>query len=93
VSYHGTSIANAKGILARGYDRALVRRGNGIYSAQQITVALGYCQIFNYQERAHHVILMNRVNPRIAPGVTGNTIYVATCSQDIRPYGLLIKAI
>jgi len=97
VSYHGTSIANAKGILARGYDMDKKVRGYGIYSAQQITVALDYCQIFNYQGQRWVAVLMNRVHYHPSKmnrsGVPGNYIYVALSDKDIRPYGLLIRDI
>jgi len=94
VSYHGTSIENARSIIAGGYAISMSKCG-GTFSAQVLATAQGYCKQFVHEKRGYFVILVNRVNVQEATlnGSPGSYVYVGRTNQATIPYGLLIKAV
>jgi ubiquitin len=99
VSYHGTSLANAKSIAQHGYDLTKGKRftyGVGVYSTPAAAVAVQYAEIFMHDGERYQVILQSRVNPSsliVMPAErTGHSgDFYINKDKDIRPYGFLIK--
>lgn len=101
VSYHGTSMNNAKSINKEGYALEKSHRflyGKGIYSSPFPSVARKYAQEYEHGGKNYCIMLQNRVNP-----TEGHLIMVKDgeywlCPKqdrsnnvyDIRPYGVLV---
>ncbi|KAK6499864.1 hypothetical protein TWF481_010221 [Arthrobotrys musiformis] len=96
VSYHGTSMANAKSIAKEGFDLAKgvsFAFGYGIYSAPHPNTARGYAKTFSFEGKSYIVLMQNRVNPHNLQRVGSGNIWISPSNGDIRPYGLCIKQV
>lgn len=109
VSYHGTSIEGAKGIVTSHY-KAGPREmyGRGIYSTNDICEASDYCTEFKSKTngKTYRVLMQNRINPRKRM-VCARTDYWLieipkgsspekereVVEKSIRPYGILLKEV
>lgn len=99
VSYHGTSESSGKSIAARGYDVSMGKRlafGKGIYTSPSIQEASKYATQFRHEGITYQIVFQNRVNPtnlkKFREGGTGNAlIWLSPNSEDVRPYGILIR--
>ncbi|KAL0190162.1 hypothetical protein M9458_012860, partial [Cirrhinus mrigala] len=107
VSYHGTGLQGAEGIIKSYYQAGNGKAcGRGIYSTPNITVANLYAETkkFTSQKngKTYKVILQNRINPAKRT-VHGNSWLVPVpegtsaeqeriiVESSIRPYGLLLQ--
>lgn len=107
VSYHGTKLENASGIVEEGF-RAGPRQayGAGVYSSPHLEhVESTYAQSFKKCGKAYKIVFQIRVNPHEdhleifldGNGYQGVDYWVSTKHDiknsiiDIRPYGILIK--
>ncbi|XP_074469215.1 uncharacterized protein LOC141754202 [Sebastes fasciatus] len=107
VSYHGTSLAGAKGIIRSHYKAGSgAVYGRGIYSTPVVRESEIYAKTFASETtgKSYKVILQNRINPEereICPRSDYWLIRVAEGASteeekqivrsSIRPYGILIK--
>ncbi|XP_070778194.1 uncharacterized protein [Enoplosus armatus] len=107
VSYHGTHVDRAKGIIRSHYRAGHgAQHGRGIYSTPDILVAEYFANTFTSQTtgKTYKVILQNRINPakrRICaePRYWLIPVHEGTPAEEekqivegsIRPYGILIK--
>ncbi|KAJ8377891.1 hypothetical protein AAFF_G00250420 [Aldrovandia affinis] len=109
VSYHGTSIEAAKGVIKIHYRPGAGQvYGRGIYSTPNLDIASSYSKIFTSRttQKTYKVILQNRINPtnRIMcnekdywlvpiPKGTSAEKEKETVENSIRPYGLLLQEV
>ena len=106
VSYHGTNMSGAKMILKQGYKpgpRALY--GKGIYTSPSLEmVEKYYAQEFTHKGKTYKMVLQNRVSPdrrnrslEIIPasqtGAGADYWLSPACTDDVRPYGVLIREV
>ncbi|XP_073319756.1 uncharacterized protein [Pagrus major] len=107
VSYHGTSLDGAKGIIKSHYKAGVGNAyGRGIYSTPDILIAGAYAKIFTSKTtgKSYNVILQNRINPKMrqicthpdywlvpVPAGTSAEEERRIAESSIRPYGILIK--
>ncbi|KAA0713390.1 hypothetical protein E1301_Tti009190 [Triplophysa tibetana] len=109
VSYHGTSIEGAKGILSSHYKagpRDLY--GRGIYSTYDIDEASDYCKEFKSKTngKTYRVLMQNRINPQMRKVCDRKDYWLIEIhrgsspekereivKKSIRPYGILIKEV
>lgn len=109
VSYHGTTLEGAKGIVINHYipgPRMLY--GRGIYSTPNLSIAEKYyAKSFTSQTtgKTYKVIMQNRINPKKRVFCPFNEYWLIcvndsqsaeqkeTVESSIRPYGILIKEI
>ncbi|XP_067242284.1 uncharacterized protein [Chanodichthys erythropterus] len=109
VSYHGTTVEGATGIVKSHY-KAGPRQlyGRGIYSTYDIDQASGYSREFTSQKngKRYRVIMQNRINPKMRkvcgrpdywlieiPEGTSAVKEKEIVEKSIRPYGILIKEV
>ncbi|MEQ2220468.1 hypothetical protein ILYODFUR_005808 [Ilyodon furcidens] len=107
VSYHGTSLEGAKGIIRSHYKAGNGQTfGRGIYSAPNLHDAEIYSKTFTstITGKTYKVIMQNRVNPGTRQ-IKGNYWLIPVpegtsaeeekriAESSIRPYGVLIKEI
>ncbi|KAL1273247.1 hypothetical protein QQF64_029109 [Cirrhinus molitorella] len=107
VSYHGTSIEGATGIVKSHY-RAGPREqfGRGIYSTNDIDHASSYSKIFTSKKngKRYRVLMQNRINPVMRkmcnkhwlieiPEGTSPAREKEIVDRSIRPYGILLKEV
>ncbi|XP_063068738.1 uncharacterized protein LOC134460216 isoform X2 [Engraulis encrasicolus] len=108
VSFHGTSIDGAKGIIQEGYRAGDGNYGRGVYSTPDIEMAEDYAAIFTSKKtgQTYKVVLQNRVNRRYreicerpdywlvpVPEGTSPEEERDIVGRAIRPYGLLFKEV
>ncbi|KAI1746339.1 hypothetical protein F4680DRAFT_401111 [Xylaria scruposa] len=96
VTYHGTGKHNAESIAEVGYKLSKGVRfkyGQGIYSTPDVHIAEMYAKAFSYEGKSYKVILQNRVNPTNLKKITEENYWISLGDDDIRAYGLCIKAI
>mmetsp|Transcript_31101 Transcript_31101/g.54057 ORF Transcript_31101/g.54057 Transcript_31101/m.54057 type:complete len:311 (+) Transcript_31101:1054-1986(+) len=102
VSYHGTSLVEARNIADHGYSVHNERRddsrrdqslASGIYTTSNLSSAEAYGQTFTHNGITYKVVLQNRVNPVDMKKVNGDQFFVTKNLRDIRPYGILIKQV
>ena len=104
VSYHGTSMENAKKIVKEGYKvgpRKLF--GEGIYTSPSLEmVERLYAQEFPYDGKKYKIAFQNRVNPDrnghlkiISAEQTGvgADYWLSPNGNDVRAYGILIREV
>ncbi|XP_071368171.1 uncharacterized protein [Centroberyx affinis] len=109
VSYHGTSLDGAKGIITSNYkagSRAI--HGRGIYSTPDLDIAeVLYAKTFKSKTngKTYKVIMQNRINPCQREKSTENYWLIRVLrwlsdeeereivEESIRPYGILIKEV
>ena len=106
VSYHGTNMGSAKMILKEGYKpepRALY--GKGIYTSPSLEmVERLYAQEFTHKGKTYKMVLQNRINPdqrnghleiirSSQTGVGADYWLSSASSDDVRPYGILIREV
>ncbi|XP_073671380.1 uncharacterized protein [Paramisgurnus dabryanus] len=109
VSYHGTTIENAKGIVKSHYTagpRQLY--GRGVYSTYDIDQASGYSREFTSKTngKKYRVIMQNRINPKMRkvckrqdywlieiPEGTSAAKEKEIVEKSLRPYGILLKQV
>ncbi|KAL0190464.1 hypothetical protein M9458_013162 [Cirrhinus mrigala] len=109
VSYHGTSIEGARGIIKSHY-KAGPRElyGRGIYSTYDIEQASGYSREFTSKKngKKYRVLMQNRINPVMrtvcdrkdywlieVPEGSSPTVEKEIVEKSIRPYGILLKEV
>ncbi|XP_072562048.1 uncharacterized protein [Paramormyrops kingsleyae] len=109
VSYHGTSIEGAEGIIESYYKPGSGEvYGRGIYSAPKIETTFGYSKQFTSKstKKNYKVVLQNRINPKErhiteradywlvpVPKGTPPAAEKIIVESAIRPYGLLLKEV
>ncbi|KAL4629599.1 hypothetical protein GN956_G16555, partial [Arapaima gigas] len=107
VSYHGTSIEGAKGIIHNHYKPGAGKRhGRGIYSTPNVDMAQKYSKTFTSKKnKTYEVILQNRINPKnrktcskdiwlvCVPEGTSPKEEKEIVEISIRPYGLLLREV
>ncbi|XP_072562046.1 uncharacterized protein [Paramormyrops kingsleyae] len=109
VSYHGTSIEGAKGIIENYYKSGSGKvHGRGIYSAPEIESAIFYSSTFTAKttKKTYEVVLQNRINPQKrqftkradywlvpVPEGTPQADEKIIVQSAIRAYGLLLKEV
>ncbi|KAL0190463.1 hypothetical protein M9458_013161 [Cirrhinus mrigala] len=107
VSYHGTSIEGATGIVRSHYKAGPREQyGRGIYSTSDIDLASGYSKIFTSKKngRRYRVLMQNRINPAMRkmcdrqwlieiPEGTSPAREKEIVERSIRPYGILLKQV
>lgn len=95
VSYHGTAYHNSLSIADKGFQIAKGKRfkfGRGIYSTPDIAIAEQYAKEFQSSDgKRYKVVVQNRVNP--ANLERFDSYWVSSGDEDVRPYGLCIKAL
>ncbi|XP_067314390.1 uncharacterized protein [Pseudorasbora parva] len=109
VSYHGTSVQGATGIVTTHYTagpRQLY--GRGIYSTYDIDQASGYSKEFTSKKtgKRYRVLMQNRINPNMRkvcqrtdywlieiPDGTSAAKEKEIVEKSIRPYGILLKEV
>ncbi|XP_067314716.1 uncharacterized protein [Pseudorasbora parva] len=109
VSYHGTSVQGATGIVKTHYTagpRQLY--GRGIYSTYDIDQASGYSKEFTSKKtgKRYRVLMQNRINPKMRkvckrkdywlieiPDGTSAAKEKEIVEKSIRPYGILLKEV
>ncbi|XP_073726168.1 uncharacterized protein [Misgurnus anguillicaudatus] len=108
VSYHGTTIENAKKIVKSYYkpgDRE--KYGRGIYSTYDIDQAFDYSREFTSKNgKKYRVIMQNRINPKMRkvckrqdywlieiPEGTSAAKEKEIVEKSFRPYGILMKQV
>ncbi|XP_067314691.1 uncharacterized protein [Pseudorasbora parva] len=109
VSYHGTSVQGATGIVTTHY-KAGPRQlyGRGIYSTYDIDQASGYSTEFTSKKtgKRYRVLMQNRINPNMRtvcqrkdywlieiPEGTSAAEEKEIVEKSIRPYGILLKEV
>lgn len=109
ISYHGTSVDGAKGIVKSHY-KAGPRQfyGRGIYSTYDIDQASGYSTEFTSKKtgKRYRVLMQNRINPKMRkvcdrqdywlieiPEATSAAEEEEIVEKSIRPYGILLKEV
>ncbi|KAK7144327.1 hypothetical protein R3I94_010671 [Phoxinus phoxinus] len=109
VSYHGTSVDGATGIVKTHY-KAGPRQlyGRGIYSTYDIDQAYGYSKEFTSKKtgKRYRVLMQNRINPEMRkvcqrsdywlieiPEGTSADQEKEIVEKSIRPYGILLKEV
>lgn len=109
ISYHGTSVDGAKGIVKSHY-KAGPRQfyGRGIYSTYDIDQASGYSTEFTSKKtgKRYRVLMQNRINPKMRkvcdrqdywlieiPEATSAAEEKEIVEKSIRPYGILLKEV
>ncbi|KAL0190462.1 hypothetical protein M9458_013160 [Cirrhinus mrigala] len=109
VSYHGTSVEGARGIVTSHY-KAGPRElyGRGIYSTYDISQASSYSKEFTSKKngKRFRVMMQNRINPEMRnvckrkdywlieiPEGTSPDEEKKIVEKSIRPYGILIKKV
>nr|XP_055070357.1 uncharacterized protein LOC129451285 [Misgurnus anguillicaudatus] len=109
VSYHGTSIEGARGIISSHY-KAGPRQlyGRGVYSTYDIDQASGYSMEFTSKKngKTYRVLMQNRINPDMrkvcerqdywlieVPDGTSPAEEKEIVEKAIRPYGILLKEV
>lgn len=109
VSYHGTSVEGATGIVKKHY-KAGPRQlyGRGIYSTYDINQASGYSKEFTSKKtgKRYRVLMQNRINPVMrkvcdrqdywlieVPEGTSAAKETEIVEKSIRPYGILLKEV
>lgn len=109
VSYHGTSVDGATGIVKTHY-KAGPRNlyGRGIYSTYDIEQASGYSKEFTSKKtgKRYRVLMQNRINPKMRkvcqrkdywlieiPDGTSADKEKEIVEKSIRPYGILLKEV
>lgn len=99
VSYHGTRRSNGKSIAKTGYDlnKGISQAfGKGIYTSPSLSEATKYAKKFTHHGKYYQIVFQNRVNPetliKCCQGNRGNSqIWLSPNSEDVRPYGILIR--
>jgi ubiquitin len=95
VSYHGTAYHNSLSIADKGFQIAkgkCFKFGRGIYSTPDIAIAEQYAKEFQSSDgKRYKVVVQNRVNP--ANLERFDSYWVSPGDEDLRPYGLCIKAL
>ncbi|XP_071315042.1 uncharacterized protein [Trachinotus anak] len=107
VSYHGTTVEGAEGIIEERYKPgSRMAYGRGVYSTPDISVADEYAVTFmsKRDNKNYKVILQNRINPEERKICSYDKYWLIPIPQStsaeeeqkiieraIRPYGLLIK--
>lgn len=105
VSYHGTGLEGARGIIKSHYKAGNGQTfGRGIYSAPNLQDAEGYCKTFksDITGKTYKVIMQNRIIPEKrqihgnywlipVPQGTSADEEKRIAESSIRPYGILIK--
>ncbi|XP_026222129.1 uncharacterized protein LOC113166286 [Anabas testudineus] len=109
VSYHGTSMKGAEGII-EGYFKPGPgdQYGRGIYSTPHIAEALSYAKTFTSRKtgKTYNVILQNRINPEYRKKYKNDKYWLIPIhagksakeeqervKKAIRPYGILLKEV
>ncbi|XP_067314389.1 uncharacterized protein [Pseudorasbora parva] len=109
MSYHGTSVQGATGIVKTHY-KAGPRQlyGRGIYSTYDIDQASGYSKEFTSKKtgKRYRVLMQNRINPNMRtvcqrtdywlieiPDSTSAAKEKEIVEKSIRPYGILLKEV
>ncbi|XP_017163040.1 uncharacterized protein LOC108166728 [Poecilia reticulata] len=105
VSYHGTGLEGARGIIRTHYKAGDGQQfGRGIYSTPKLNEAEKYCKTFKskFTGKTYKVIMQNRIKPEKRQ-IIGNywliPVLAGTSAEEekriaessIRPYGVLIK--
>ncbi|XP_068080789.1 uncharacterized protein [Danio rerio] len=109
VSYHGTTVEGATGIVKTHYKAGPRQQyGRGIYSTYDLEQASGYSREFRSKKngRKYRVIMQNRINPEMRqvcgrkdywlipiPDGTSPGEEREIVEKSIRPYGILIKEV
>ncbi|XP_073671382.1 uncharacterized protein [Paramisgurnus dabryanus] len=109
VSYHGTSIEGARGIVTSHYKAGPRHQyGRGIYSTYDLSQASGYSREFTSKTngKRYRVIMQNRINPKMrkvcarkdywlieVPAGTSPAKEKEIVEKSIRPYGILLKQV
>ncbi|XP_073726855.1 uncharacterized protein [Misgurnus anguillicaudatus] len=109
VSYHGTTIEGAKGIVRSHYTAGSGQQyGRGIYSTYDLSQASGYSREFTSKTngKRYRVIMQNRINPKMrkvckrqdywlieVPAGTSPAKEKEIVEKSIRPYGILLKQV
>ncbi|XP_073708640.1 uncharacterized protein [Garra rufa] len=109
VSYHGTSVEGATGIIKSHYTAGPGQLyGRGIYSTYDIDQASGYSREFTSKKngKKYRVLLQNRINPEKrkvcdrpdywlieVPEGTSPAVEKEIVEKSIRPYGILLKEV
>ncbi|XP_026168279.1 uncharacterized protein LOC113133585 [Mastacembelus armatus] len=109
VSYHGTSLQGAEGIIERHYKPGPGEvYGRGIYSTPDLSEASVYAKSFTSKKtgKRYKVILQNRINPEYrvqcsrpkywlvrVPKEVSSSVVEELVERAIRPYGLLLKEV
>ncbi|XP_067314388.1 uncharacterized protein [Pseudorasbora parva] len=109
MSYHGTSIEGAKGIIKTHYKAGPGQvYGRGIYSTYDIDQAFLYSTEFTSRktEKRYRVLMQNRINPKMRkacgktdywlieiPDGTSAAKEKEIVEKSIRPYGILLKEV
>lgn len=107
VSYHGTGIEGARGIISTHYKpghRQLY--GRGIYSAPKLSIAETYCKTFKskFTGKTYEMVMQNRIKPEKmeihgkywlipVPAGTSPEEEERITESSIRPYGVLIREV
>ncbi|XP_073726169.1 uncharacterized protein [Misgurnus anguillicaudatus] len=107
VSYHGTSIEGAKGIMSSHYKAGPNKvYGRGVYSTYDIEEAYVYCTEFTSKTngKKYRCIMQNRINPKMRtqcnrrsywlikiPEGTSPAQEKEIVEKSMRPYGILLK--
>ncbi|XP_073707929.1 uncharacterized protein [Garra rufa] len=109
VSYHGTTVEGATGIIKSHY-RAGPRKQyvRGIYLTYDIDQASGYSREFTSKKngKKYRVLLQNRINPKMrkvcdrpdywlieVPEGTSPAVEKEIVEKSIHPYGILLKEV
>ncbi|XP_073707235.1 uncharacterized protein [Garra rufa] len=109
VSYHGTTVEGATGIIKSHYTAGPGQLyGRGIYSTYDIAQASGYSREFTSKKngKKYRVLLQNRINPKMrkvcdrpdywlieVPEGTSPAVEKEIVEKSIRPYGILLKEV
>lgn len=109
VSYHGTSVDGATGIVKTHYKAGSGKAyGRGIYSTYDIDQASGYSKEFTSKKtgKRYRVLMQNRINPKMRkvckrqdywlieiPDGTSADKEKEIVEKSIRPYGILLKEV
>ena len=107
VSYHGTSLPGAQGIISTHYLPGSGQTyGRGVYSMPEVAESDGYVKTFVSQKngKTYKVCLQNRINPKVrqvcsypeywlvpVPAGTPAELEKNIVLGAIRPYSLLLK--
>ena len=64
--------------------------GIGVYCTPKIEIAEGYTSIVPFDGKNYQIALQCRINPKKFRNAGGD--YYVVNSEDIRPYGILLKS-